>query len=183
MIYYLKKKDTLETIESYNSSYLPYPNIHDLRNYAFLYIYPNQQIDAVIRTVNLVSHIYAILPLLKNSSHLKALKSYINVDDPTHFDLDIDLVKSGVLTIYYSTSHLQDELSFGYINIPSSLTDFQKNFLIEHRIFFESYEEVLINQYCDEKETLVELNEFGDGTFLALLDQITDYTPSHSYRK
>lgn len=172
MFYFLKGKNSLGTLKSPNIEMLVYPNIQDLRNYAFLYIYPNGEIDGVIRTGNLAGHFYAIEPLLKISPNLKSFyQSFKETDDVTHYNLDENLAAHGVLEIYYSTSDLSDEEAFGYINMPSQLTDFQKNFLINHRAYFAVYEDLLVCQYNEDMQGLDSLNELGDGNFLEIIDQ------------
>lgn len=174
MIYFLNDKDDLKTFEHSKFANLVYQDLQDVRNYAFLYVYPNNKIDSVIRTRNLAGHYYAIQPLLKISSDLKEYYHNFFEDDVAHFDLDTNICQNGVLTIYYCTADLTDEEAFGYINVPEHLTVFQKDFLRKHRYFFERYEEILINQYNSNTTELESLNEFGDGTFLSILDNLSE---------
>lgn len=172
MFYYLKNVNKLEACKTVEPHTLAIPNIHDLRNYAFLYIYPNNEMDIVLRTPNLAGHYYAINPLIKMSSSLKNYLEGFLDDDVTHYNFDATLVANGVLQIYYSTSNLDDEEAFGYINIPAAPTSFQKDFLRNARAYLAVYEDILVCQYNQEKQDLVSLNELGDGNFLEVLDRI-----------
>lgn len=177
MFYFLKSEHRLGSFEIPNPDMLVNPNIHDLRNYAFLYIYPNGEIDGVLRTGNLAGHFYAIEPLLQVSPNLKSFyQAFKENDDVTHYNLDESLAAHGVLEIYYSTADLSDDEAFGYINMPAQLTDFQKDFLINHRVYFAVYEDLLICRYNEETRCLDSLNELGEGNFLEILDQVC--TPS-----
>ena len=173
MVYYYPSKNVLVPINSNQTDILAIPDIHDLRNYAFLYIYPNHEIEGVIRTRNLSEHYYALLPLSKMSTHLQSFESFL-LDDITHYQFDEELCKTGTLQIYYSTSDLSDEDAFGYINMPSVLTDFQKSFISNHLSYFEIYQDILINQYENHSNSLTELNFMGDGTFLQVLQNLVN---------
>lgn len=174
MVYFFKSLNQVCSLEEGNLNLFCIKDANDLRNYAFLYVYPDNTIEAVIRTANLSEHIYALLPLSKVSNHLKKYSKFISMDDYTHSDLDYSLAKSGVLEIFYSSADLRDTDAFGYIHVPSKLTDYQKKFIREHRLYFEVYEEILINQFCEEEDCLKELNQFQDGTFLEILDDLSD---------
>ena len=165
MIFYYQSKNILRNLDLQATNALVYPDIQDLRNYAFLYIYPNNDFEGVIRTQNLTEHYYALLPLTKQSKYLHQFKSALQGDE-LHFYFDELVVKSGTLQIYYSTSNLSDDDAFGYINVPSVLTDFQKQFIQQHIPYFKSYQEILINQFDENQNHLIELNSFGDQTFI-----------------
>lgn len=183
MIYYYQSKNVLQSFDSNQIDSLVYPDIQDLRNYAFLYIYPDNEIEAVIRTANLTEHYMALMPLSKKSNHLNKF-SKILTDDVTHYEFDEVASKEGILQIYYSTSDLQDTDAFGYINLPSRPTDFQKQFIRNHLLYFEIYQEILINQFDETFGSLQELNFMNDGTFLQVLKKVSE-TPevTHGTRR
>lgn len=67
MVYYLHGK----TLEEIPSTVLPetlYPDLHDLRNYAITYVYPNGEVEQVLRTVNYDSMYKLFKNYIKNQS-------------------------------------------------------------------------------------------------------------------
>ena len=73
MIYFYQNKNVVQPFDSHQKDFLAYPDIQDLRNYAFLYIHSDNEIEGVIRTSNLTEHYYALMPLSNQSAHLKPL--------------------------------------------------------------------------------------------------------------
>lgn len=173
MVYYYRNSDVIEPCNLDSSNMLVYPDTNDLRNFAFLYIYSNNEMEAVIRTANLSEHYYALMPLIKISKHLKEFGDFL-IGDDIHCEFDEEVTKAGTLQIYYSTTNLQDKDAFGYINAPATLTDYQKQFIRDHLAYFKIYQEILINQYDESQGTLKELNFFGDGTFLQILNELSE---------
>jgi hypothetical protein len=173
MIYFYQNKNVVQPFDSHQKDFLAYPDIQDLRNYAFLYIHSDNEIEGVIRTSNLTEHYYALMPLSNQSAHLKPFRNVL-IDDDTHYYFDEAVCKEGTLQIYYSTSDLRSEDTFGYINVPAVLTEFQKQFIRNHLPYFEVYQDILVNQFDHTTNSLQELNFMMDGTFLQVLRELSE---------
>lgn len=89
-----------------------------------------------------------------------------------HFEADEILAKKGVISIYFSSSDLKDNDTFGYLNLSSRYTVFQKKALFAFRKYLPYYEDFLINQYDEETRRLVELNSLTDQNYVKIFDQI-----------
>ncbi|MCI8575301.1 MAG: hypothetical protein HFI09_02415 [Bacilli bacterium] len=177
MIYFYHTEKGLLPFDLQQKNSLVYQNIQDLRNYAFLYVYQNGDIDAVIRTSNLREHHQALMPLSqKDSSPLKSFAPLL-IDDITHYDFDEAVTLQGTLQIYYSISDLSDQDAFGFINAPATLSDLQKQFIRDHLPYFQVYQEILINQIDETTHHLKELNFMGDGSFLNILTDLSEISP------
>ena len=98
MLYYLHGK-TLVQIPSNVVAATLYPDKNDLRNYAITYVYPNGEIEQVLRTANLRFHVQAIQELHRTSKYLSLLLSKKESQEREHYASDEKLVKENILTV------------------------------------------------------------------------------------
>lgn len=143
--YFLRNQNYLEKIENFESLKL-YKDTNNPQNYALIYIYPDGKSDRVLRTKNLLLHNLAIKNLYVVSEYLSKYITKKQASLLLHFEADEILAKKGVISIYFSSSDLNNNDTFGYMNLPPTYTLFQKKALLEFRKYLPYYEYFYINQ-------------------------------------
>ena len=175
MLYYLHGK----TLEQIPSNVLPetlYPDKNDLRNYAITYVYPNGEIEQVLRTANLRFHVQAIQELHRTSKYLSLLLSKKESQEREHYASDEKLVKENILTIYYVPPYLDVNLEeqYGLFYLPEKLKNHQKSFLINTMKYIEVFPDLVIGQYNSATQNVESVSEFDKEEGIKLLRKITD---------
>mgnify|MGYP001625262960 CR=1 FL=1 len=159
MIYYLQGS-SLEQITTDISKNLRYQNMQDTRNYAITFVYPDGNIDQVLRTPNLRYHYTAIKDLYNKSTNLSKFINKKDTDELDHFDLDTKLVKNDVLVLYYAPSNYDLDNEYGAMYLPENPNDFQKKFIKEKLVFLKSYPNFVLGIYNSTLEKIDSIAEF-----------------------
>ena len=174
MVYYLHGK----TLEEIPSTVLPetlYPDLHDLRNYAITYVYPNGEVEQVLRTVNLRFHVQAIQELHQKSKYLPLFISKKDSQEREHYASDEKLVKENILTIYYVPSYkdFEYEEQYGLFYLPEILSVSQRIFLKMNLKYIEVFPDLVIGQYNSLTDNVESVCEFDKEKGLTLLRKMT----------
>lgn len=172
MVYYLHGK----TLEEIPSTVLPetlYPDLHDLRNYAVTYVYPNGEVEQVLRTVNLRFHVQAIQELHQKSKYLPLFISKKDSREREHYASDEKLVKENILIIYYvpSYSDLNLEEQYGLFYLPEKLTANQETFLSAEMNYIAAFPDLVIGQYNSSTNNVESICEFDKEEGLKILKE------------
>ena len=173
MVYYLHGK----TLEEIPSTVLPetlYPDLHDLRNYAITYVYPNGEVEQVLRTVNLRFHTQAIQGLHQKSKLLSLFLSKKESQEREHYASDEELVKANILAIYYVPPYLDVNLEeqYGLFYLPEKLTNDQESFLINKKMYIEAFPDLVIGQYNSSTRNVESRCEFDKEKGLKILKEL-----------
>lgn len=159
MIYYLQG-NSLEQVTTDISKNLLYQNMNDTRNYAVTFVYPDGNIDQVLRTPNLRFHFTAIKNLCNKSSSLAKIINKKDANEREHFELDIKLVKNNVLVLYYVPSNYDLDEEYGIMYLPENLNEIQKRFVKEKLPFLKAYPNFALGIYNSLLEEIDPISEF-----------------------
>ena len=166
-------RETLEEIPSTVSPDTLYTDLHDLRNYAITYVYPNGEVEQVLRTVNLRFHTQAIQGLHQKSKLLSLFLSKKESQEREHYASDEELVKANILAIYYVPPYLDVNLEeqYGLFYLPEKLTANQETFLSAEMNYIEAFPDLVIGQYNSSTNNVESICEFDKEEGLKILKE------------
>jgi len=173
LIYFQRNRTQVEELVNPDNNILLYPDVEDVRNYAFFILYENDK-ELFLRTSDLKYHFIGLKLLYKSSKYLKKIVTYKDVCQIDHVWCDYKLAKSGNILMYQEDPSLVKKKDLGgFLYLPHSFTPYQKSWLLEHEKYLHSYRDIGIYQFNMENQAFQELTLYGEENYLPVLKKLT----------